>query len=69
MLIKAIKYVFDKYPTISVALITGLLAFVSVPVGKYFENRYNIKKIKLEKKEKKVYIEFLDWLIKKCSLC
>ena len=43
LLIKAIKYVFDKYPTISVALITGLLAFVSVPVGKYFENRYNIK--------------------------
>lgn len=63
LLIKAIKYVFDKYPTISVALITGLLAFVSVPVGKYFENRYNIKN-QIREERQKVYIEFLDWLIK-----
>lgn len=63
LLIKAIKYVFDKYPTISVALITGLLAFVSVPVGKYFENRYNIKN-QIREERQKIYIEFLDWLIK-----
>lgn len=63
LLMNVIKYVFDKYPTISVALITGLLAFVSVPVGKYFENRYNIKN-QIREERQKIYIEFLDWLIK-----
>lgn len=62
-LIKYIKYVFDTYTAISVALITGLLAFVSVPIGKYFENRYNIKN-KIREERQKVYIEFLNWLIK-----
>lgn len=62
LLVSAIKYVFDKYPTISVALITGLLAFVSVPVGKYFENRYTIKN-QIREERQKIYIEFLDWLI------
>ena len=63
VLIKAIKYVFDTYTTVSVALITGLLAFISVPVGKYFENWYNIKN-KIREERQKIYIEFLDWLIK-----
>lgn len=58
-----LKKLFDNYPTISVALITGLLAFVSVPVGKYFENRYNIKN-QIREERQKVYIGFLDWLIK-----
>lgn len=62
LIINVVKTVFDKYPTISVALITGLLAFISVPVGKYYENRYIIKnKIRQEKQE--IYIEFLNWLI------
>lgn len=61
--IKGVKYVFDNYPTISVAMITGLLAFVSVPVGKYFENRYNIKN-KIREERQEVYIEFLNWLIR-----
>lgn len=63
LIVNAIKYVFDKYPTISVALITGLLAFISVPVGKYFENRYNIKN-QIREERQKIYIHFLDWLIK-----
>lgn len=62
LFIKTIKSVFDKYPTISVASITGLLAFISVPVGKYFENRYNIKN-QIREERQKIYIDFLDWLI------
>lgn len=62
LIINVVKTVFDKYPTISVALITGLLAFISVPVGKYYENRYIIKnKIRQERQE--IYIEFLNWLV------
>ena len=63
LIVNAIKYVFDEYPTISVALITGLLAFISVPVGKYFENRYNIKN-QIREERQEIYIHFLDWLIK-----
>lgn len=63
LILGVIKTVFDKYPTISVALITGLLAFVSVPVGKYYENRYTIKN-QIRKERQIVYIDFLNWLIK-----
>ena len=63
LIINLVKIVFDKYPTISVALITGLLAFISVPVGKYFENRYSIKN-QIRKERQIIYIEFLNWLIK-----
>lgn len=63
LVIDLIKIMFDNYPTIFAAIITGLLAFISVPVGKYFENRYNIKN-KIREERQKVYIEFLDWLIK-----
>lgn len=63
LVIKNIKYVSDNYPTIMVALITGSLTFIGVPVGKYFENRYNIKN-QIRNERQKIYIEFLDWLIK-----
>lgn len=63
LIIKNIKYVSDNYPTIMVALITGSLTFIGVPVGKYFENRYNIKN-QIRNERQKIYIEFLDWLIK-----
>lgn len=62
-IINAIKVVIEKHPTIAVALITGLLAFISVPVGKYFENRYTIKN-QIRQERQDVYIEFLNWLIK-----
>lgn len=61
--INVIKMVFDNYPTISVALITGLLAFISVPVGKYCENMYTIKD-QIRKERRVVYLNFLDWLVK-----
>lgn len=61
--VNLVKIVFDNYPTISVALITGLLAFISVPVGKYFENRYTIKN-QIRKERQIIYIDFLNWLIK-----
>lgn len=63
LIINLVKIVFDNYPTISVALITGLLAFISVPVGKYFENRYTIKN-QIRKERQIIYIDFLNWLIK-----
>lgn len=62
-LINAIKSVIDNYPTISVAIITGFLAFVSAIVGRFLENRYTIKN-QIREEKQKVYIEFLDWLIK-----
>ena len=61
-LINAIKSVIDNYPTISVAIITGLLAFVSTIVGRFLENRYTIKN-QIRKERQDVYINFLDWII------
>lgn len=61
-LINAIKSVIDNYPTISVAIITGLLAFVSAIVGRFLENRYTIKN-QIRKERQDVYINFLDWII------
>lgn len=60
--VNAVKVVFDKYSTISVAVITGLLAFLSAIVGKFLENRYTIKN-QIRKERQDVYINFLDWLI------
>lgn len=62
MLPNLIKTMFDDYPTISTALITGLLAFVSVPVGKYLENRYTIRN-QIREERQKVYVVFLEWFI------
>lgn len=56
------KVVINEYPTIAVALITGLLAFVSVIVGKFFENKYIINN-KIREERQLVYIDFLGWLI------
>ena len=61
-LINAIKSVIDNYPTISVAIITGLLAFVSAIVGRFLENRYTIKN-QIRKERQDVYVNFLDWII------
>lgn len=61
-LINAIKSVIDNYPTMSVAIITGLLAFVSTIVGRFLENRYTIKN-QIRKERQDVYINFLDWII------
>lgn len=59
----AVKTVFDSYPTISVAVITGLLAFISAIVGKFMENWYTIKN-QIRKERQEMYINFLDWLIR-----
>lgn len=56
------KKFISAYPELSVAMLTGLLAFISVIVGKYFENRYIIKN-KIREERQKIYTEFLDWLI------
>lgn len=47
---------------ISTALIAGTIAFLSIPIGRYFEHRYYIKN-EVRKERQKVYIEFLDWFI------
>ena len=60
--ISGFKVLIDKYPTISVALITGLLAFISVLVGKYLENKYTIKN-KIREERQKIYTDFLNWII------
>lgn len=62
LIINAIKDVVKKYPTIAVALITGLLAFISVIIGKVIERR-NIIKNQIREERQKIYINFLDWLI------
>lgn len=62
IIIGAIKYMFDKYTTIAVAIITGLLAFISVIVGKVIENR-NIIKNQIREERQNIYRAFLDWLI------
>lgn len=60
--IEALEYLFDNYTTIAVALVTGFLAFISMIVGKYLENRYTIKN-QIRKERQAVYIGLLDWLI------
>lgn len=60
--IHAVKIVIDKYTTISVAIITGLLAFFSAIIGRFMENRYTIKN-QIRKERQDVYIKFLDWFI------
>lgn len=60
--ILALKKLADKYPAILVALITGFLAFLSVPVGKYFENKFTIDN-KIRETKEEIYTEFLEWLI------
>lgn len=62
-LINAVKLVIDNYPTISVAVITGLLALISAITGKFLENRYTIKN-QIRKERQDMYIGFLDWLIR-----
>lgn len=62
IIVGAIKYMFDKYTTIAVAIITGLLAFISVIVGKVIENR-NIITNQIREERQNIYIGFLDWLI------
>ena len=62
IIIDVIKSFVKNYPTISVAIITALFAFISVPFGKFCENRYNIKN-KIREERQKAYIDFLQWLI------
>ncbi len=63
LFVSAIIKLFDNYSTIAVALITGFLAFITVPVGKFLENRYSIKN-KIREERQEVYIDFLNWLIR-----
>ena len=60
--IDLLKVAFTEYTTISVALITGLLAFLSVIVGKYLENKITINN-RIREEKQKIYIDFLDWII------
>lgn len=56
-----VKFI-NNYESLAIALITGLFAFISVPVGKYLENRNTIKnKVREEKTE--IYTSFIEWLI------
>ena len=63
LFVDALIKFFNNYPTIAVALVTGLLAFISAIVGKYLENKYAIKN-QIRKEKQEIYISFLDWLIK-----
>lgn len=63
LFVDALIKLFNNYPTIAVALVTGLLAFISAIVGKYLENKYAIKN-QIRKEKQEIYISFLDWLIK-----
>ena len=57
-----LKKLFDNYPTIAVALVTGLLAFISAIVGKVVENKFSIDN-QIRKERQEIYINFLDWLV------
>ena len=61
-LTKVVQKFIREYPEISVALITGFFAFISVPIGKFLENRYN-SQLKIREEKRIVYLKFLDWLI------
>ena len=62
LFVNSLRILFDKYPTIAVAIVAGLLAFISTVVGKYLENKYYIDNQTMKEKQK-VYIDFLDWLV------
>ena len=57
-----LKKLFDNYPTVAVALVTGFLAFISAIVGKVVENKFFINN-QIRKERQEIYINFLDWLV------
>lgn len=61
-IIEACKELIKNYPTVSVALITGILGFFGVIMGKIIENKNTIKN-KIREEKQNIYIEFLDWII------
>ncbi len=58
----AVKTMFDKYPTITVALITGLIAFISTVVGKLIEHKLTINN-QIRTERQKIYSNILEWII------
>ena len=57
LFVDTLKKLFDNYPTIAVALVTGFLAFISAIVGKVVENKFSINNQR--KKDKKYILIFL----------
>ena len=57
-----LKTLFDAYPAISVAVVTGLFAFGSAIYGKVLENKHNIDN-QIRSERQKIYIDFLDWIV------
>ena len=62
LFIDTLRKLFDNYPTISVALVTGLLAFISAVAAKVLENKFSIDN-QIRKERQEIYINFLNWLI------
>lgn len=62
LFIDTLKKLFDNYPTIAVALVTGLLAFISAVAAKVLENKFSIDN-QIRKEKQEIYINFLNWLI------
>lgn len=62
LFVSTLKKLFDNYPTIAVALVTGFLAFISAIVGKVVENKFSIDN-QIRKEKQEIYINFLDWLV------
>lgn len=58
----AVKAMFDEYPTITVALITGTIAFVSTICGKTLEHKLTINN-QIRNERQKIYSEILEWII------
>lgn len=60
--VNALKKLFDSYPTVAVALVTGLLAFISAVVGKILENYFSINN-QIRRERQEIYTKFLEWLV------
>lgn len=62
LFLNSLTELFKSNPSITVAFITGLIAFISMVVGKILEQKIEIdRQVRLEKE--KIYTEFLEWLI------
>ena len=62
LFVDTLKKLFDNYPTIAVALVTGFLAFISAVAAKVLENKFSIDN-QIRKERQEIYINFLNWLI------
>ena len=60
--VNGLKYLFDNYTTIAVAIVTGLLTFFSAVIAKIIEKKIMIDN-QIRSERQKIYVDFLNWII------